>query len=894
MLERQDVSQFTSYPMGLQRQDLSQELFGWSPQQALMAPRGSANDGARAGASAAAEAAAIAASLSGSGAQLGNGQNMRQQLALSPNGAVFANSEYPGTIPAEFMSFAPAMPNSMAPPRPQEALGSALADAISAHIDSSARLTLDHDFVGAPAPLPRLGETRPGGEMRLAAASAMTYAGNSFSDGLRGGEMRPTEATVAAAENALAAASAMAYAERNATASTGFSSCNPSWVAAPMGQALPTLLRPMGLGLPKPPVPPLNLLGGQAVAYENGFPQLLSPQSYEARVLSTRIANASPAPALLDPRAAEMSKLPPPPTSLGEACRPLVAERVATTSSFVQRFPSYGAGSLTNDAQGFLSVQRGRQQFVVPPERPLMPRRFNDEGQPHIASLAGSISMPQLPRTQSVPITPNSRTNLTDYRPASATGFVPVRQSISPFPARTVMASYPCPVWPPPPLPPVSGDLLGRLEALEIQKNQGVNNMREQHLEQLRSELERAQASASQCKNLELELETCNATWKLKFEALELRWVEDEAAAARSVEEAMRAAELRTLETTTRLRDELQAARAEGDLALEDGLSQGKREVEQLRHELQMARDAEQRSREEAERRNVQISQVRFDLDQQTDQNFQSAEQLLKLEQRARGMEEDLRNERASAMHRGTAVSEQQRTYQVEMTRISSEGDELRLRLNEVIQDREKADLEFQRLQRANSQKEEECKKLKNEIQVEKDHARLLQKELQTAKAEANNAAARAKLESDAVSIRRSISSTQNPVVRNSVSRAIDASWDVSKSLREASQQDANTSRTRNTTQASEIWSGGRVSGASTFLGEARVSSTQIFQSQTSQVAVPSQTFDVDLTGDDASEVVHTTMNTFTRTDNFQADARNVIEVDINDDSSAESEMWPR
>jgi len=177
------------------------------------------------------------------------------------------------------------------------------------------------------------------------------------------------------------------------------------------------------------------------------------------------------------------------------------------------------------------------------------------------------------------------------------------------------------------------------------------------------------------------------------------------------------------------------------------------------------------------------------------------------------------------------------------------------------MQQREEADLEFRSMQKANSEKEKECKQLKNDIQAEKDRARLLQKELQTAKAVADNAAARANLDTSAVSIRRSLSSTQSQVVRNSLSRSDQM---ASSSFREA------------------------------HVGEFDVNSA----GRSSQVVASfakRPSFDIDLTGDRVSEVVNTAVTgTLTRTENFTASVGSKIEVDIKSDSSNESEDWPK
>jgi len=203
----------------------------------------------------------------------------------------------------------------------------------------------------------------------------------------------------------------------------------------------------------------------------------------------------------------------------------------------------------------------------------------------------------------------------------------------------------------------------------------------------------------------------------------------------------------------------LEAVKMEGERALEDTKRRGQEEIERLRREVQAAKDSEQRSREEAQRRDFELSQLRGDLEQQQDGTSRSTEQLRKLEQRALDMEEELNRERAASRQRSASVSESRRKSEMELTRISSEAEELRMKMRQVNEQREQLDSDFKHLQKANGQREEECKQLRASITEEKHQVRLLQAELSTRKAEVNMVAARAQLESDTAIARKSIAS---------------------------------------------------------------------------------------------------------------------------------------
>jgi len=165
-------------------------------------------------------------------------------------------------------------------------------------------------------------------------------------------------------------------------------------------------------------------------------------------------------------------------------------------------------------------------------------------------------------------------------------------------------------------------------------------------------------------------------------------------------------------------------------------------------------------------------------LQQHQDSNHKSAERLQILEQRTRDSEEELLRERAFAKKRGIAVDAQQQSHEREMSRISTATDELHSKLREVTFHRDQLSSDLQHLKDANTQREEECKKLRNSIHIEKDQVKILHAELQTAKVEVSNAALRTQHQvggnqSVAESIRTSsttVTSTQAPVVTSSFS----------------------------------------------------------------------------------------------------------------------------
>merc|ERR1712118_546502 len=95
---------------------------------------------------------------------------------------------------------------------------------------------------------------------------------------------------------------------------------------------------------------------------------------------------------------------------------------------------------------------------------------------------------------------------------------------------------------------------------------------------------------------------------------------------------------------------------------------------------------------------------------------------------------------------------------EVELSKINSETEDLRLRLKQVTDERDRLESVFTHIKKANSQRENECKQLRSSITEDRQHVRLLQSQLQTCKAEVTSMAARAQLDSDAVVLRNSIS----------------------------------------------------------------------------------------------------------------------------------------
>jgi len=235
------------------------------------------------------------------------------------------------------------------------------------------------------------------------------------------------------------------------------------------------------------------------------------------------------------------------------------------------------------------------------------------------------------------------------------------------------------------------------------------------------------------------------------------------------VEEAVRDAELRAREQAGQLRAELEAVRAESERSLADVQRRGQEEIERLRREVQAARDAEQRAREESQRRDLELTTLRGDLEQQQEGTSRSAEQLRKLEQRAQDMEEELRRERALARQRGSAVTEQRRSFEVQLSTVTGETEDLRRQLREVTVQRDGLDSDMNHLKNANSQREDECKQLRSSITQEKQTVKLLQAELQTRQAEVTAVGARAQFETDTMITRTSVNGSRDvsPSPRN-------------------------------------------------------------------------------------------------------------------------------
>lgn len=314
---------------------------------------------------------------------------------------------------------------------------------------------------------------------------------------------------------------------------------------------------------------------------------------------------------------------------------------------------------------------------------------------------------------------------LTPMRPTSITAAgMPMTTTIS------AAAPYGCPaVWPPPPLPPVNSDLAARLEALESQKAAlgTLDTPREKRLEELQTKLSSAQATASQCKELEQQLEKCNADWKRKFDELEARWKEEEESSARRVEEAAALAEKTVRENIERLQKELQTVRSEGDRAVEEAQRRGQEEIDKLKRELRLAGEAEERSNTEASRRDTELLQLRSELERENQRFQDGTTQLRRLEQRAQDLEEELRKERSSSKSRDVAVEEQARSSEVQLQTLRRDAEDLRGKLREVTADRDQLGGDVQSLRKANEQRETECKSLRKSISDEKEQIRYLQ-----------------------------------------------------------------------------------------------------------------------------------------------------------------------
>lgn len=582
----------------------------------------------------------------------------------------------------------------------QPSVSQAVTVLVSNEAHDAYRLAYEQDGAGAPAPLPRL--SGPGGEMRI---------GN------------PTEATVLAAEASIAAATAMAAAERGASASTG-----SSWVAPPV-------------------------LGGSGFALA-GLPQSLAPPQPIASAWS-----------FTGPSLSEASRLPPAPTNID------VPRQAATLAAGLAGYADGGVAPVVNcwvngvpcaydnqdwayrrvpEAPAALQEPRGRQPEVAVPQTQAFSRRLVEERSGPVTprlvneqvTYAAQATVPQFTaeaerviRSRSVPMTPTSRTRLAGLLPAAAQGSTAVWSSVSPVPA---VSAYPCPVWPPPPLPPVSCELQARLEALEAQKKQSIDIVREKRLAELKLELDTAQVSMTQAKTLEQQLEQTNIDWKVKLEVLEARFQENEAASLRRLEEAEREAEARGREEINRLSRELQAIRSESDRAVDDVERRGQDEIARLRAELQAQREKDRSARETVQRYEIEISQLRSDLELQQDAVSQASDKLRKLERTIQEKNEELDRERAEARRRSSSVQDQQRSFEVELTKLTSDSEELRLKLKKVVEERDMLDSDLQHYKKANAQREEECKNLRASISEERNLTRLLQRELETRKAEVN------------------------------------------------------------------------------------------------------------------------------------------------------------
>lgn len=388
------------------------------------------------------------------------------------------------------------------------------------------------------------------------------------------------------------------------------------------------------------------------------------------------------------------------------------------------------------------------------PERPLTPRGVSDQATGPAAlvdaqyglggvtnGIAASSSVPFLNlegaglRSRSQPMTPTGvRGKVGQPRPPGVPSGV--LSTVSPYNGPVNYAAT-CQVWPPPPLPPVNCELSARLEALEAQRISSIETMRDRRIQELSSELSISKAATAQCKTLEAELEKCNKDWKEKCDALEERLRANEGSVARRIDEAIRDVELRAKEEHERLRLELQAVRGEDARARDAANQRAQAELERLRSELQVARDVERRTRDEAQQRELDGSRLRREVEELKEEVSRAAEQLRTSDRNVQELTEQLEVEKD------------------QFSQHSSEIEELRKRLRIVSEQRDQLDSDVGHLKRANAQRDEECLQLRASVREEQNAVKLLQKEIETRKAEASMAMARAKLTSDSERIRR-------------------------------------------------------------------------------------------------------------------------------------------
>jgi chromosome segregation ATPase len=250
--------------------------------------------------------------------------------------------------------------------------------------------------------------------------------------------------------------------------------------------------------------------------------------------------------------------------------------------------------------------------------------------------------------------------------------------------------------------------------------------MRETRLEKIRSELEIAQAAASQCRLLEQQLEQCNAEWRVKFDQLEARCRQSEAVASGRISQAVRDAEAKSREETEILRRELQVVRAEGDRALEESQLRNQEQIDRLKRELQDARMARQSDPD--------VARLRADLENQKEEISRRTEELRMLELHNAGLVEQLRKEKAEVDSRSLELRSQRNTYEVDLRRMTDRTQELLREIAERTKQRDQLEGDLKAFKAALKQREEECNKLRENLKTDKKEVEILQLEVQSSK----------------------------------------------------------------------------------------------------------------------------------------------------------------
>lgn len=115
--------------------------------------------------------------------------------------------------------------------------------------------------------------------------------------------------------------------------------------------------------------------------------------------------------------------------------------------------------------------------------------------------------------------------------------------------------------WPPPPLPPMSSEVIVRLSSLEAQRVSTDDVEYERLIEQLRVKLRDVQAWVAQQEGLQEQIERCNMEWRERVQALEARSLQRQLEAEARLKQATCDAEERGHKECEKLRAEVQAAK---------------------------------------------------------------------------------------------------------------------------------------------------------------------------------------------------------------------------------------------------------------------------------------------------------------------------------------------